>query len=396
MRRGGSSAVVGRLGTRGSYPLAPIDRGRTKSENIQVPPTPSAHPSPVRGAPGPGADYVELRCRSAFSFLEGASNPEDLIDRAAELGHPALALADRGGLYGAPRFHGAARAAGVRALVGAEVDLTDDPAGARVLLLVESQHGYRNLSRLLTKGHERTGKAAQPPRSEPKASEGKPLQGKEACLVTWDEIEEHAAGLVAILRGDATLAQGSLDRTRACFGRGSLWVDVSRHLDAAAERAARRAVALAEAARVPIAASNDVRFARPEGRAVLDALACLRHRTSLDRAGRRLDRNAERCLLPREEMARRFADRPGWIRATREVAERCAFGLSDLGYRFPEFPVPPGETQARLLRRLTLAGARERYGHPLQARPRAQLERELALIEKLELCGYFLIVHDIA
>src|SRR5262245_20657533 len=416
MRRGGSSAVVGRLGTRGSYPLAPIDRGRTKSENIQVPPTPSAHPSPVRGAPGPGADYVELRCRSAFSFLEGASNPEDLIDRAAELGHPALALADRGGLYGAPRFHGAARAAGVRALVGAEVDLAGDPAGARVLLLVESLHGYRNLSRLLTKGHERTGKAAQrprsepkasegrppqskaaqPPRSEPKASEGKPLQGKEACLVTWDEIEEHAAGLVAILRGDATLAQGSLDRACACFGRGSLWVDVSRHLDAAAERAARRAVALAEAARVPIAASNDVRYARPEGRAVLDALACLRHRTSLDRAGRRLARNSERCLLPREEMARRFADRPGWIRATREVAERCAFGLSDLGYRFPEFPVPPGETQARLLRALTLAGARERYGRPIPARPRAQLERELALIEKLELCGYFLIVHDIA
>src|SRR5262245_11127944 len=261
MRRGGSSAVVGRLGTRGSYPLAPIDRGRTKSENIQVPPTPSAHPSPVRGAPGPGADYVELRCRSAFSFLEGASNPEDLIDRAAELGHPALALADRGGLYGAPRFHTAARAAGVRALVGAEVDLADDPAGARVLLLVESQRGYRNLSRLLTRGHERA--------------------GKEICRVAWDEIEEHAAGLVALLHADATLAQGPLDRARACFGKGSLWVDVSRHLDAGAERAARRAVALAEAARVPIAASNDVRHAMPEGRAVLDALACLRHRTSL-------------------------------------------------------------------------------------------------------------------
>jgi error-prone DNA polymerase len=337
------------------------------------------HP-PERRLAGPRAlaqDYVELRCRSAFSFLEGASNPEDLIERAAELGHPALALADRGGLYGAPRFHQAAVAAGVRALVGAELDLDGDARGARLLLLVESPQGYRNLSRLLTRGHARGAKAR--------------------CRAGWDEIEAHAEGLVALLRGDATLGPEPLDRARAAgFGPGRLFVDVSRHLDAAAERAARRAAALAEAARVPVLASHDVRHARPEGRAVLDALACLRHGTSLDRAGRRLARNAERCLLPREELARRFADRPEWVRRTREVAERCAFTLRDLGYRFPEFPVPQGHTQASRLRALTFAGARERYGDPLPPRARAQLERELALIEKLSLCGYFLIVHDIA
>jgi error-prone DNA polymerase len=328
---------------------------------------------------GPGAlaeDYVELRCRSAFSFLEGASNPEDLIERAAELGHPALALADRGGLYGAPRFHQAAAAAGVRALVGAELDLDGDARGARLLLLVESPQGYRNLSRLITRGHARGAKAS--------------------CRAGWDEVEAHAAGLVALLRGDATLGPEALDRARASFGPGRLFVDVSRHRDAAAERAARRAVALAEAARVPVLASHDVRHARPDGRAVLDALACLHHGIPLDRAGRKLARNAERCLLPREEMARRFADRPEWVRRTREVAERCAFTLRDLGYRFPEFPVPEGRTQASQLRVLTWAGARERYGDPLPARARAQLERELALIEKLSLCGYFLIVHDIA
>jgi error-prone DNA polymerase len=323
-----------------------------------------------------GASYVELRCRSAFSFLEGASNPEDLVERAAELGHPALALADRGGLYGAPRFHQAAKAAGLRALVGAEVDLDGDAAGARLLLLAESQHGYRNLSRLVTVGHERAGKSS--------------------CQVGWSEVEEHAAGLVALLRGDATLSVTALDRAKACFEAGRLWVDVSRHLDPAAERASRRAVALADAARVPIVASNDVRHARPEGRTVLDALTCLRHATSLDQAGRRLARNAERCLLPREEMERRFADRPEWIAATREITERCSFGLRDLGYRFPEFPTPAGETQAGLLRALTFRGACDRYGDPLPSRPRAQLERELLLIEKLALCGYFLIVHDIA
>jgi len=338
-----------------------------------VPPAPSTRPARARPS---GADYVELRCRSAFSFLEGASNPEDLVERAAELGYPALALADRGGLYGAPRFHQAAASAGLRALVGAEVDLDGDAHGARLLLLAESQRGYRDLSRLLTLGHLRGGKGA--------------------CRVGWNDAEEHAAGLVALLRGDATLAPATLDRAKACFGAGRLWVDVSRHLDAAAERESRRAVALAGAAGVPLVASNDVRHARPEGRTVLDALTCLRHATSLDRAGRRLARNAERCLLPREEMVRRFADRPEWLVATREIAERCSFGLRDLGYRFPEFPTSPGETQAGLLRALTFRGARGRYGDPLPSRPRAQLERELDLIEKLELCGYFLIVHDIA
>src|SRR5262245_62926353 len=188
---------------------------------------PASRPARTEGGAALAADYVELRCRSAFSFLEGASNPEDLIDRAAELGHPALALADRGGLYGAPRFHQAACAAGVRALVGAELDLDGDPGGARALLLVESRRGYRNLSRLLTRGHQRA--------------------GKEACRVAWDEIEEHAAGQVAGPRVDATLSPATLDRARACFGRERLWVDVSRHLDAAAERAARRAVDLAGA-----------------------------------------------------------------------------------------------------------------------------------------------------
>jgi len=338
----------------------------------------------------PAADYVELRCRSAFSFLEAASNPEDLAERAAELGYPALALGDRDGLYGIPRFHRAAKAAGLRALVGAQIRLEpgcEAPAqraagerrsigaGGSLLLLVESPRGYRHLSRLLTLGHARG--------------------GKEAARISWDEVEERAGGLVALARGDAGLGPDFLDRARALFP-GRLWVDVSRHLDRDGEVAARRAADLAEAAGVPVVASGDVRHARPEDRRLLDALVCLHHGTCLDRAGRRLARNAERVLHSPREMALRFADRPGWLRESRAIAERCEFGLENLDYRFPEFPLPPGETQASRLRRLGWAGARRRYGRPLPPRVRAQIRHELEVIEKLDLAGYFLIVHDIA
>ncbi|HEY5656890.1 MAG TPA: error-prone DNA polymerase, partial [Myxococcota bacterium] len=346
-----------------------------------MPPGPPTRPAATRL---PAADYVELRCRSAFSFLEAASNPEDLAARAAELEYPALALADRGGLYGAPRFHGAATAAGLRALVGAEIRV-EEPGGAAdpasrtagdLLLLAETPRGYRHLSRLLTRGHARG--------------------GKQAARVTWQELEEHAADLTALVRGDAALTPALLDRARALLPKRRVWVDISRPFTREGERAGRRAAALAEAARVPLVASNDVRHARSEDRRLLDALTCLRWKTSLDAAGRRLAPNAERHLCTRREMRERFADRPAWIRATREIAERCAFTLEHLGYRFPEFPVPPGETQSSLLRALTARGARTRYGTPLPRRAQRQLERELALIEKLDLSGYFLIVHDIA
>ncbi len=323
--------------------------------------------------PSDPADYVELRCRSAFSFLEGASNPEDLADRAAELGHSALALADRDGLYGVPRFHQAARRAGLRALVGAELGL-EEP-GPPLLLLVESRRGYRNLARLLT------------------VAQGRAPKGE--AWARWEDLEAHAEGLVALVRGTGALTRAGLDRAAGVFG-ARLWVDVARCGDRRGEAESRFAVALAESAGVPVVASGDVRFARPEGRRVLDAFTCLAEKTALDRAGRKLLPNGEHHLRTPREMAERFADRPAWLRATREIAERCSFALEDLGYRFPTFPVPRGECQASWLRRLTFEGARTRYGERLPPRVRAQLEHELALIEKLDLPGYFLIVHDIA
>ena len=187
-----------------------------------------------------------------------------------------------------------------------------------------------------------------------------------------------------------------LDRALGIFGPDRTYLAVARTRDRALESATRRAVAQAESLGLPIVATGDVRAAKPAGKKLLDAFACLRHHTTLDRAGRLLLPNAERTLRRPAESAARFADRPRWLAATRAVAERCAFGLADLGYRFPTFPTAGGETQAALLRRLTFAGARHRYGAKLAQRVRAQLEHELAVIEKLDLAGYFLIVWDIA
>ncbi len=323
------------------------------------------------------AEYVELRCRSAFSFLHGASLPEDLAEHAAALGYDALALADRAGVYGAPRFFQAAKRAGVRALVGAEVPV----AGAgQLYLLVEDRRGYQNLCRLLTA-----------------AALGR---AKGAAEATWAEVEEHAAGLHCLAGGAegplaaAATAASHLQRLRGIFAE-RLAVDVHRHAERTGERLARRLADLATAHGVPVVATNDVRHARPDGRALLDVLTCIRLGTTLDQAGRRLLANAERHLRPPGEMAALFRDTPAWIRESRRIAERCAFTLADLGYRFPDFPLPPGETPMGHLRALTYAGARDRYGNPLSARVRRQLEHELNLIEKLDLAGYFLIVWDI-
>ncbi|TMB15781.1 MAG: DNA polymerase III subunit alpha [Deltaproteobacteria bacterium] len=320
-------------------------------------------------------DYVELRCRSAFSFLAGASLPEDLVARAAALEYDTLTLADRNGLYGAPRFFQAARRAGIRPLVGAEVTVT---GVGSLWLLVESRTGYRHLCRLLT--------AAALGREKGKAE------------ASWEQVEEHADGLHCLAGGGDGPLVGedgatNLIHLKGIFGE-RLAVDVHRHGERTGERLARRLADLATAHGVPVVATNDVRHATPGGRALLDVLTCIRLGTTLDQAGRRLLANAERHLKSSVEMAALFRDMPETIRQSRRIAERCAFTLADLGYRFPDFPLPPGETPMTHLRVLTYGGARERYG-TLTDRIRRQLEHELGLIGRLDLAGYFLIVWDI-
>jgi error-prone DNA polymerase len=319
--------------------------------------------------------YVELGVRSAFSFLEGASLPEDLVERAAELGHTTLALADLHGVYGIPRFHEAARKLGLRAIVGARVTLLGEgepqrksdppPDGGRTLLLVKDRQGYRNLCRLLTLGH---------------ASYPKPH-----CRITPKELRAHGEGLVALVR-DPSLAAP----LRTLFPH-DLYAELRRHADPDQERRNRK---LLETGLPPVA-TGDARHAHPEGKRILDAFLCLKHKTTLDRAGRLLLPNAERHLHSPEEMVRRFRDLPNAVKNTLRIAETCAFTLEDLGYTFPDFPLTPGETIPGKLRELCYLGARGRYDGKIPDKVRLQLEHELAIIRRLDLEGYFLIVWDI-
>jgi error-prone DNA polymerase len=330
----------------------------------------------------PASPYFELRCRSAFSFLRGASLPEDLAACAADLGYSAVALGDLDGVYGAPRFLKSARRLGVRPIVGADVGLED----GRVLLLVESAAGYRNLCRLLTVGHARAPKGHS--------------------RVTLEDLESHAADLVCLAgAGESPLTRalqrGDHDAARR-FGRalarifpGRLWIDVQRSLDPLVERRTRMLRDLAAALGLPVVATGDVRAATVRERAVLDVFRCLETHTTLDRVGDEVLRNSEQHLVAPAEMCVRFRDLPAALSATRSIAERCSFTLDRLGYRFPELPLGPGETPLSRLRDLTEQGARVRYGPHPSARVRSQLEHELEIIGKLGLAGYFLIVWDI-
>src|SRR6266508_1383293 len=231
---------------------------------------------------------------------------------------------------------------------------------------------------------------------------------KGAAATALDDLEPYAAGLVCLtggargplaLRlaaGDGAGARQVLARLVAIFGRSNCFVEVQRHLVREQEEILQGLVTLARAARLPLVASNQPLFARPEGRPLADVFTCIREKTDLDRAGRRLLTNGERWLKGGGEMMQLFRDLPDAPANTGELALRLAFTLKDLGYRFPEFPLPPGQTPLGHLRELTERGVRARYGAgPLAARARRQIAHELDLIGRLDLAGYFLIVWDI-
>jgi error-prone DNA polymerase len=326
-----------------------------------------------------GPVYTELHAASAFSFLRGSSLPEDLVARAAELGYPALALVDRDGVSGAPRFYKAARAAGLRPLVGAELSLE---GGGALPLLVENRQGYQALCRLITRM-----KAGVP-------------KGEGRVRLEWlgeGPGEATVDGLIA-LPGTLTLGRSPdtdcLARLVAAFGPERIFIDIQRHRRREQEAANQALLDLADSLGLRALATNGVRHAEAKGRALLDALSCIREKKTLATAGRLLTENAERHLKSPKVMQALFADRPDLLRNNEELKERLRFTLEDLGYRFPDYPVPPGETQQSFLCRVAEAGARERY-RPYHEKAQRQVERELALIGKLELAGYFLIVWDL-
>ncbi|MGB7719385.1 MAG: error-prone DNA polymerase, partial [Bryobacteraceae bacterium] len=261
---------------------------------------------------------------------------------------------------GAPRFHMAAKKAGIRAHIGSEITCTN---GLTYPLLVETREGYQNLCRLVTRMKLRA-----------KKGEG---------AATLEELAEFARGLICLTRHpDARL----LD----IFGKHNVYAELQRHHHRQQEA---RNQAIVESG-LPLVATNGVAYATAERRELLDVLTCVRQKTTLETAGRLLERNSERYVKTPAQMARLFADLPEAIAHTLEISARLQFTLADLGYQFPRYPVPEGDTQISFLRKRVDEGARRRY-QPYHERARRQIERELALIEKLKLPGYFLIVWDI-
>jgi error-prone DNA polymerase len=332
------------------------------------------------------ADFVELHARSAFSFLEGGSLPEALVAHAAAAGLPAIALLDRDGFYGSPRFHMSAQKANLRAHVGTEITVIDKDVPALYPLLCASRAGYQNLCRLLTKTKLRVPKHT-------------------ASAARLDELEEHAAGLIcltgdeqgplakALERGGTQAGKELLLRLIPIFGTGNIYVELQRHFNRRQEARNQAAVELARELKLPLLATNGVCYATAAEREILDVFTCIRQKRQLATAGRLLSPNAERYIRTPQQMAQIFADLPEAIANTVELSSRLEFSLEKLGYEFPRYPVPDGGSQDEFLRAQTMKGALERY-RPLSDRARDQLAKELSLIEKLGLAGYFLIVWD--
>src|SRR2546425_8305943 len=311
--------------------------------------------------------YIELHACSAFSFLRGASFPEQLAETAAELAMPAMALLDRNGVYGAQRFSVTAREHNVRPIIGCELSMED---GSILPVLVANRTGYKNLCELLTQAHLRSEKGE--------------------CAVGWDELAQFAKGLVVLLGSTEGRARLLID----AFGRENILVEIQRHFMRGEERLNAELVDLARANRLSLLATNAAQYAKPYGREVLDVFTCIREHTHLDAAGKLLTQNAERHLKSDRQMRQLFRDLPEAIENTSRLAERLTFSFENLGYKFPEYPVPAGHTMDSFLRTIVWFGAQQRYA-AISPKVKRQIEEELALITKLGFPGYFLIVWDV-
>jgi error-prone DNA polymerase len=333
--------------------------------------------------------FVPLWVKSNGSFLEGASQPEELVARAHELGLPAIALTDRDGFYGSVRAHRKhveldkrakerREAPAPRAILGAEVTVLDaandtrETGGTRrIVLLAETRTGYGHIARLLTRGHARA-------------------ETKGAARVTWDEVRTIASRDVLALAPDAVSLLALAESHR-----GRLYAMLTRHLesgDTARERRLREAAAHAA---IPTLAQREVLYHDRARQPLQDVLTCVRHGVTLGTAGTLLRPNAEHDLPDLRAMLALFSDDPASVHRSGEVADRCRFHLGQLRYRYPAEKVPHGKNEKGWLRELTFEGARVRYPRGIPEDCLAQLEKELALIEELDYGGYFLTMWDV-
>ena len=333
------------------------------------------------------SEYVELHCHSAFSLLDGASAPEELIARAVIAGQQAIALTDHDELGGAVRFAQAADAAGIAGIIGAELTVQADGALQHLTLLATSRTGYGNLSTLLTRA-----RMDVPERGAPS--------------VPFALLAEHTAGLYALSgcpRGaiPQALAAGNIDEAnrlaavyRDLFDE-SFAIEVWDHRLPEERALVRQLIPIARRLGVPWVVTNDVHYATRQGRATHDALTALRHGRPLDAMGTRLRPNGEWYLKSTALHYKRWLGHEAGLRATCAIAERCQFRIGQIKPSLPRFPLPPGVSEDDYLAQLVETGATERWGGTCTPQQAAQLAHELSMIRRLDMAGYFLIVWDI-
>ena len=317
--------------------------------------------------------YAELQVTTHFSFLRGASSAEELFAQAAMLGIPALGVVDRNSLAGIVRAHDAAKTTGVRLVVGCRLDLED---GTAMLVYPTDRAAYSRLCRLL--------------------SIGKGRAGKGACRLGWDDVAAWGEGQIVVFvpgRIDDGLG-GRLRRLKSDFGDRA-YLALTRRFRPNDALRLYRLEETARAARVPTVATNDVLYHAPERRMLQDVVTCIREGCTIDNAGFRRERFADRFLKPPAEMARLFERHPDAIARTTEIAERCTFSLSELEYQYPSEVVEAGLTAQDTLEKLTWEGTRDRYPEGLPDKVAAQIRHELNLIDRLGYAPYFLTVNSI-
>ena len=320
--------------------------------------------------------YAELQVTSNFSFLRGASHPEEMAERASELGYRALALTDRNTLAGVVRAHEAARRAGLHFIPGARLDLDDGPS---LLCLPTTRHGYGALARLITTGRRR-------------APKGK-------CMLTRDDVATAATQDGHIFIAVPPVTPGLDFASHLAWYRdhlgAPLYLAATHYHRGDDDHRLARLASLSESHGVPLVATGDIRQHDPARRRLHDVLTCIREHCTIDNAGWRLHANAERHLKPPAEVARLFRDHPSALANTVEIAERCRFSLGELRYEYPDEVSGDGRTPQETLETLTWAGAAERYPGGIPPKVRATIEHELALIGQLDYAPYFLTVEDI-